>query len=250
MLYVFKLICVAAVTIPAALVIILVGLFDPYGKRVYGLSRLWSRAILAIAGVSVKVQGLDHLDPQRQYVFMANHQSNLDIPVLVQSLTEFQLRWLAKRELLRVPFFGWAIWAAKHVIVDRADRTAALETFNQAKNLMSGGISLMIFPEGTRSADGRLLPFKRGGFLLASRTQTSIVPITINGSGAVLSRGDWRLRGGTAVEVSIHPPLPASTAGAGRVKALSDHVRQAIAQNLSAAGDAAPRSRSQAATGA
>jgi 1-acyl-sn-glycerol-3-phosphate acyltransferase len=231
MLYGLKLAMVGAVTIPAASLTILLGLFDRYGKRVYTISRLWSRMILAVSGVTLKVHGLSHLEAGRQYVFMVNHQSNLDIPVLVRSLKPFQLRWLAKKELLRVPFLGWAIWAAKHVIVDRSDRAAALDSLNKAKQLMNGGISLVIFPEGTRSARGRLLPFKRGGFLLAVKMRTPVVPITINGSGAVLPRGDWRIRGG-AIEVAIHAPIAVENYRAGKLRALSDQVRDVIGRAL------------------
>jgi 1-acyl-sn-glycerol-3-phosphate acyltransferase len=231
MLYGLKLAMVGAVTVPAASLTILLGLFDRYGKRVYMISRLWSRMILAASGVTVKVHGLNHLEAGRQYVFMVNHQSNLDIPVLVRSLTAFQLRWLAKKELLRVPFLGWAIWAAKHVIVDRSDRAAALESLNKAKQLMNGGISLVIFPEGTRSTGEHLLPFKRGGFLLAVKMRTPVVPITINGSGAVLPRGDWRIRGGT-IEVAIHAPIGVENYRAGKLRSLSDQVREVIARDL------------------
>jgi 1-acyl-sn-glycerol-3-phosphate acyltransferase len=239
MLYGLKLAIVGAVSVAAVLLTILLGTFDRYGKRVYTIGRFWSRMILAVAGVTVKVRGLDHLDAGRQYVFIVNHQSNLDIPVLVRSLKSFQLRWLAKKELLSVPFFGWAIVAGKHIVVDRTDRSAALDSFTRAKQLISGGVSLVIFPEGTRSTAGRLLPFKRGGFLLAAMTGTPIVPITINGSGAVLPPGAWRLRNG-AVEVVIHAPIPSENHRPGTLRALSDHVREVIASELPHAGPAEP----------
>jgi 1-acyl-sn-glycerol-3-phosphate acyltransferase len=180
---------------------------------------------------------LHQLDAAQQYVFIVNHQSNLDIPVLVRTLKPFQLRWLAKKELLWVPFFGWAIVAGKHIIVDRTDRSAALDSFARAKQLISGGISPVIFPEGTRSGTGRLLPFKRGGFLLAAMTGTPIVPITINGSGAVLPPGAWRLRSG-AVEVVVHAPISSENHRPGTLRVLSDHVREIIAGELRKAGAA------------
>src|ERR1051325_6897718 len=133
MRYVWKLAAIATITIPASLATIIIGLFDPNGKRAYGISRLWTAFILRIGGISLDVEGLNHLDPDQQYVFMANHQSNLDIPVLVQSLTPFQLRWIAKRELLWIPFFGWAMWAAKHLTVNRSDRSEGTGIINQAR---------------------------------------------------------------------------------------------------------------------
>src|SRR5262245_25440923 len=139
MLYSLKLLVISVVTVPAALLIVLLGLFDRYGKYGYGITRLWTRIILMIGGVRLKVAGLSHLDPKRQYIFLVNHQSYIDIPVLIQSLPSFQLRWIAKRELLWVPFFGWALWAAKHITVDRSDRMDALGSLNKAKERRQSG---------------------------------------------------------------------------------------------------------------
>src|SRR5262245_1653965 len=234
MLYSFKLLIISAVTVPAALSIILVGLFDRYGKSAYGITRLWTWIILIIAGVRLKVAGLSHIDPKRQYIFMANHQSHIDIPILIKSLPAFQLRWIAKRELLWVPFFGWAMWAGKHINVACSDRMESLGSLNKAKKRMKGGISLVIFPEGTRSSDGNLLPFKRGGLLLAVRTQTPIVPVTISGSWAILPKGDWRIRGGQ-IEVTVGAPVSVKNHRPGTLRELSVHVQELIENNLQTA---------------
>ena len=231
MLYGLKLVVILMVTVPATLSIILFGLFDPYGKHVYGISRIWTWMILTVGGVSVKVNGLSRIDPRRQYVFMVNHQSNIDIPVLVHSLSAFQLRWIAKKELLWVPFFGWAMWASKHIAVDRSDRLDALGSLKKARERMAGGISVVVFPEGTRSRDGQLLPFKRGGFLLALQAQTPIVPITINGSVAILPKGDWRIRSGE-IEVTVGEPLAVEKYRPGALRGLAAQVREVIEKNL------------------
>ena len=231
MLYGLKLVALGAVTLPATLLILLCGLFDSHGKLAYPISRFWSWLILTVGGVSLRVNGLNHIDPRRQYVFMVNHQSNIDIPVLFQSLPGFQLRWLAKKEMLWVPFLGWAMWAARHIAVDRGDRNDALRSLKKAQERMAGGISIVIFPEGTRSPDGALLPFKRGGFLLAVKTQTPIVPVAINGSGKILAKGDWRLRPGE-IQVTVGTPVSAEGDGAKNLRALSTRVRDLIAANL------------------
>jgi 1-acyl-sn-glycerol-3-phosphate acyltransferase len=231
MLYFLKLVVIAVVTLPAVIVTIAIGLFDPYGKYVYEIGRCWTWLVLRVGGVSVKTYGLDNLDPKGQYIFMVNHQSNIDIPVLVQSLPAFQLRWIAKKELLWVPLFGWAMWAAKHIPVDRADRLGALGRLKKAKERMKAGISVVFFPEGTRSTDGKLLPFKRGGFLLALQTQTAIVPVTINGSGAILPKGDWRIRSGQ-VEVSVGEPISVEDYRPGSLRALSAEVQVLIGEKL------------------
>ncbi len=224
MLYSIKLVLIILITLPACLSMLLLGLLDRHGKIAYKISRPWTWAILKIAGIRLKVKGLEHLEPNRQYIFMANHQSNIDIPVLVQSLIEFQLRWVAKRELLFVPLFGWAMWASKHIVVNRSNRAEAMGSLRKAKERIEGGISIVFFPEGTRNSDGQLLPFKRGGFILAVKTKTPIVPITINGSGAILPRGDWRIKGGE-VEVIVSEPVPLDQYHAGNIRGLLSHVR-------------------------
>lgn len=225
--YSLKLFFIGLVTLPLGLLVVSLAPFDRKGKLVDRVSRWWTWAILRIGGIRLKVQGLDRLDPTRQYIFMANHQSNIDVPVLMQSLARFQLRWLAKKELLFVPFFGWAVWASSHIIVDRSNRAEAVAALRRAKKQMARGISLVIFPEGTRSRRGEILPFKRGGFVLALRTRTPIVPVAINGSGAILPRGDWRIRRGE-IEVIIGEPVPVEQYQPGNIPSLLSHVRGAI----------------------
>lgn len=224
MVYSLKLFLIILITLPASLLIIPLGFCDREGKIAYGISRLWTWAILKIGGIRLKVKGLEHLDSSRQYIFMANHQSNIDIPVLVQSLIEFQLRWVAKKELLFIPLFGWAMWASRHIVVDRSNRSKAMASLRKARERIEGGICVVLFPEGTRSSDGQFLPFKRGGFVLAVKTQTPIVPITINGSGAILPRGDWRIRGGE-IEVIVSEPVPLDQYHAGNIRGLLSRVR-------------------------
>jgi 1-acyl-sn-glycerol-3-phosphate acyltransferase len=229
-----KLLVIFVVTVPAALLIILLGPFDRDGKHVQRITYLWTKMILRVSGVVLKVKGLNQIEPQRQYVFMVNHQSNIDIPVLIQSLPDIRLRWIAKKELLWVPFFGWAMWAAKHITVNRADRFDALGTLKKATQRMKDGVSLAIFPEGTRGIEGNLLPFKRGGFLLAVKTRTPIVPVTINGSAMILPKGDWRIRSGQ-IEVVIGTPVLVEDYRPGTLRALSAHIRELMGKNLQTA---------------
>jgi 1-acyl-sn-glycerol-3-phosphate acyltransferase len=157
--YFLRLTLVLFVTTILSTFTILLGVFDPDGKRVYFINQFWTWSILRIARISLTVRGLENLDPSEQYVFMVNHQSNIDIPVLVQSLTQFQLRWIAKKELLWVPLFGWAMWATKHIIVNRSDPTDAVKSLERAKRRIAAGISVVVFPEGTRTRNGKLLSF-------------------------------------------------------------------------------------------
>jgi 1-acyl-sn-glycerol-3-phosphate acyltransferase len=232
-----------AVTVVLATPTILLGLVDTHGKFVYRINRLWTWVVLRVGGITLRVRGLQNVDPERTYIFMVNHQSNIDIPVLVQGLLAFQLRWIAKRELLRVPFFGWAMWAAKHIVVDRADPLDGVRSLARAKDRLAAGLSIVVFPEGTRSRDGKLLRFKKGGFLLAVETQTTIVPVTINGSAHVLPAGGWRLRPGT-IEVIVDKPVSIEGFRPGSLRHLSEQVRNRIAANLKPATTSSPASTS------
>jgi 1-acyl-sn-glycerol-3-phosphate acyltransferase len=231
MSYAFRLTLIVLLTVPLALLMVVFGLFDPNGKHVYRIGQFWAWSILRAGGVALKVEGLERLDPGRQYVFMVNHQSNVDIPVLVQSFPMFQLRWMAKKELLWVPFFGWAMWASKHITVDRSKPSDAVKSLQRAKARIAAGISVVIFPEGTRSRDGKLLPFKKGGFLLAAQSGAAIVPVTINGSATLLPAGAWRLQPGV-IEVIVGEAISVEGYRPGNLRLLSEKVRAQMAARL------------------
>ena len=229
-MYTLKLVLIVLGSIVQSIPMIALGLVDPYGKRVYPMFRFWSWCVLKIGGVELKVRDTGRLDPRQAYVFMANHQSNIDIPVLVQALAPFQLRWIAKRELLRIPFFGWALWASKHIVVKRSRSKDVVAAIAGAREKLTRGISVVVFPEGTRSTDGQLLPFKRGGFRLAEQAGVPIVPVTINGSGVLMKRGDWRLKRGE-VEVVVGDAIPPGDAD-DRSRGQMHRVREAIGSGL------------------
>ena len=235
MFYLLKLSLFILITAPAAVATVLLGLIDRHGKLAYSFSRFWCALILIMGGIRLNVAGREHIDPRRQYIFMVNHQSNIDIPVLVRSLAGFQLRWIAKRELLWIPFFGWAMWASKHIMLDRADPLDAVKSIERARDRIAAGISVVVFPEGTRSRDGRLLRFKKGGFLLAVKANRPIVPVTIIGSRQLLSAGAWRLQRGT-IDVIIGRPIEIAGFRPGNLRHLSALVRQAIESHLSCLG--------------
>jgi 1-acyl-sn-glycerol-3-phosphate acyltransferase len=162
---------------------------------------------LAAFRVRVRARQLVPLDAGGAYVFMSNHRSQLDPLAVIAALSDFQLRWVAKQELTHVPLFGWALRRTGHVIIDRSDRARAILQLRAARAQMERGVSIIIFPEGTRAVgEQTLLPFKKGGFMLAMETGFPIVPIAIRGSRELLPKGAWRVRGG-AIEVVIGPPI-------------------------------------------
>lgn len=225
--YSLKLLLFSILTISACLVILPLAPFDRDGFLAYRVSRFWAWGILKLCGIRLTVQGLEGLDPNRQYIFIANHQSYIDIPVLAQALSQFQLRWIAKKELFRIPLFGWILWTSKHIIVDRSSLSGAMNSLSKARERIEKGISVVVFPEGTRSRHGDLLSFKRGGFLLAFKSQTPIVPVTLKGSGAAWSRGDWRIRSGE-IEIVMGKPISVDRYRAGDLKLLLNRVRAEI----------------------
>jgi len=231
MFYIAQLSLFLVITILLAAATIVLGPFDPHGKRAYRINQFWTWLILRLAGVHLNVTGLQNIEPDKPYIFMVNHQSNIDIPVLIESLARFQLRWIAKKELLWVPFFGWAMWATKHIAVDRSDPMDAIRSLERAKERLGAGISIVIFPEGTRSHDGQLLRFKKGGFLLAAQSRAPIVPVAIKGSGRILPAGGWKLRSGV-IEVFVDKPIAADNYRVGKLRVLSETVRQVIAGHL------------------
>ena len=201
-----KLAIVALNTVVLAPVVVAVATFDE--RASYRVSQLWAWANLVACGVRVHAHRLATLDPHRAYVFMSNHVSQYDILAVVAALEEFQLRWVAKKELTRIPVFGWALRRAGHIVIDRSDTQQAIASLRAARTQLEGGISVMIFPEGTRGVTGQpLLPFKKGGFMLALETGFPIVPLAIRGSGRILPRGSLSPGRGD-IEVVVGPPIP------------------------------------------
>jgi 1-acyl-sn-glycerol-3-phosphate acyltransferase len=178
-------------------------LFEKRGYFAHWCARTWSRLILSTTGVRVHVEGLDKLEPGRTYVFVANHQSIYDIPILFWSLP-YQLRIIAKQSLGSFPFLGWHLRRTGHMLVDR--RRPARAVFVWASRLTSNGLSLIVFPEGTRSGDGRVAPFKGGSFYLALGAGLPVVPLSVVGSRHVMLKGRLATYPGV-VRLVVHEPL-------------------------------------------
>src|SRR5262245_5070929 len=162
-------------------------LFEKRGYFAHWCARTWARLILVTTGVRVEIRGLERLERGRTYVFVSNHQSHYDTAVLFASLP-FQLRIIAKDSLGRFPFLGWHLRRTGHILVDRKrpDRRAILEW---AGRLTGGGLSLIVYPEGTRSADGHVAPFKAGGFHIAMSAGLPVVPISLTGTRHIMQKG-------------------------------------------------------------
>ena len=179
---------------------------DPYAKRAARILRFWGRGILWTCGIKMQQRGRERLDPNRAYLFMANHQSNFDVPIVMAAVDTLQMRWVSKRAVRKVPVIGLCMQCTHQVFVDRESPTQALAVIRQVKKLLKADISVAFFPEGTRTRDGRLQDFKPGGFAVAVEAGVPVVPISIKGSGALWPPGGLDIRPGT-VEVIFGDPI-------------------------------------------
>ncbi len=216
---------VLALTPPAAVAATALAALDRSGRRALAVARWWARAVLAAAGVRLRVVDAGGRETDRPVVVLANHESYLDVPALLVALpSELDLRFLAKRSLFRVPLFGWAIRAMGFVPVDRVRRRRAVAAFEAGAGHLARGRSLAIFPEERRARGPELLPLQRGGFLLALRAGAPIVPVGIEGTARVLRPGSLRVRPGT-VTVRIGEPIPTAGLGVAARRELQARVR-------------------------
>ena len=181
-------------------------LFDSSGRSYAWHARLWARLMLALNLVKITTVGAEHLPPG-PVIFMSNHQSNFDILALLAAMPR-QIHWIAKKELFEIPVFGPSMRRGGYIPLDRGDGRKALQSMDEAAATIHQGKSVVLFPEGTRTQDGKLLPFKRGGFILARKAEVPVVPVTINGSGRINPAGRIRLYSGD-IHITLHPPLVA-----------------------------------------
>lgn len=208
-------------------------LFSADQEAFHRIAQRWARSILRVSGVEVRVVGQGHLASGRSFILMPNHQSHFDIPVLLGCL-DTQFRWLAKAELFKIPVFGRAMRGCGYISIDRANRQAAFASIRQAADAIRGRASVLIFPEGTRSPDGRLLPFKKGGFVLAVDSGVPILPIGIYGTGRILPKKRLLLDPGPVV-LWIGAPIETTGYERETKDALMAEVRQKLCQAVSSA---------------
>lgn len=194
-------------TIFGGTLVLLTAPFSRTGNLPHNIAIVWARMILLFGGVKLHIDGREYLDSKQAYIFMPNHQSMVDIPVIYVALAH-QFRWVAKAELFRIPLFGGALKSCGYISIDRTNRKAAFASLKEAIRKIQQGASVLIFPEGTRSDDGTILPFKKGGFVMAVEANALIVPVVIKGTRSVMSKGRLRITPGKVL-VKIHPPIAA-----------------------------------------
>lgn len=224
-------------TIVAVAIILVVAIFDDTSPMIDRVIRGWSRVWLVSSGTRLEVEGQDNVDRRRSYVVVANHLSAFDIMACLLAVP-LPIRFLAKKELFRIPVLAQGMRAIGIVEVDREARALVHAVVNrQAKELVAKGRSLIIYAEGTRPRDGRMKAFKKGAFTMAIAAQLPVLPVSIHGSYEAWAPGQPRVRGGL-VRVVIDKPMETEGMGQSEAGALRDQVRDVISKQVSAMGGA------------
>jgi 1-acyl-sn-glycerol-3-phosphate acyltransferase len=210
--------------------LIIVSLFDKTGGSPYWFMRLWARMVSRCMGLTCSIYGADKVVPGTSYILTPNHQGNADILALV-TILPLRFRWVIKRELLKIPMFGWALGATGAISLNRSDRQQAVRSLKDGVSKLAGGWSVLIYPEGTRTSDGNLQPFKKGAFMMAVQTGIPILPVTCNGAFKILPKKTIVFRPGH-VTLTVGDPIPTEGLTEEDVPELMEKTRAAISKNL------------------
>ena len=212
------------------------------------VANVWSQVLIWAGGAKLEVIGKENLDPHRPTIYICNHQSTLDAPVLFKALWPVPFRYVSKHTLKYVPVTGWYLMVGGYIFINRSNRRAAVATLDAAAEKIRAGTSIVVFPEGTRSETGDILPFKKGPFALAVKAGVAICPVTVEGSGKVMPKNSWRITPGP-VRVKIGSPIDPTPFGRDRA-ALMHAVRDVmITQSLALGGQGGDRATDVAAEG-
>ena len=225
MLTYIKAFFIALFSIIIATGVIIFSPFDYRGKITFVFSKVFSKVILLIAGVRVNTHGKELLDKKENYIFISNHQSYFDIPILMQAVPN-NLRFIYRSSLTRIPIFGWGMYLSGYIPINRENPREAIKSLRKASEKIKKGISVVVFPEGTRSTDGELGVFKRGMFVLAEEANVKLVPTSITGSYKILPRNKFKISSGI-VNVVFNKPIEYS-----KDKNFVNEIKETIKSNV------------------
>lgn len=201
---IIRLLFIALTCIPFSVAAIVMLPLDRSGRFYFWAGRTWTWLALFVCRVKVSIVGLEKIDPYGNYILVSNHASGFDIPVLMNTFPH--VRIMFKKELSYIPFWGQALRWGHHIMVDRGKGSEAMKSLDRAANDIRSGGQVLLFAEGTRTRDGKMLPFKRGAFALAAKSRVPIVPVTINGSFRILPKGSFDIRP-SKITVIIESPI-------------------------------------------
>lgn len=220
----------AIATMILVIPVVMAGLLSRTGNLAFSITKIWAYTMLAVSFVRTEIKNKARIIRGRSYIIISNHQSHYDILALVTTLG-VQFRWFIKKEILKVPLFGYGLYAARNIYLDRSDTAKAIESINKGLDRLPRGAGVMVFAEGTRSADGRIHEFKKGGFMTAIMRQLPILPVTVNGSRRVLPKGEIVVKPGR-IQVVVGDPIDTHGYTAETVQELIDKTRRTIMANF------------------
>lgn len=213
-----------------AILAIFVSFISKSGDLPHIVARIWAKCILVASGIKVTVKGHSNIDSAGSYIYMSNHLSNFDIPVLLAYLP-VQFRWLAKAELFKIPLFGYAMQRAGYISIDRSNFRSAVQSLKRAAKNIRDGVSVLIFPEGTRSQDFNIQPFKKGGFVLAVDSGVPIIPVIIHGTWPIMPKKRILVKPGNVV-LEIAKPIKSSDYTRKTKEDLMEKVRNVLIESF------------------
>lgn len=216
-------------TFVCSFIAIVIGLFNPYSDTMNNFIRFWAKFILSISGIKIEIVGQDNLNPELPVVYLANHGSLFDILASIYTIPG-TVRFIAKKELFRIPIFAQGMKVAGMIKIDRGNSAKARKTIEQAIDIMKKGVSVIIFPEGTRSRTGTIKPFKKGGIILAISGNFPIMPIAISGSFHIMKKNSLYLRKGK-IKVHFADAISTESYNTSDRNALVEKVRNVIVGN-------------------
>ena len=222
--------CIVVATLILGVFALITYPFDRRGTVGHWYAKLWGKVALLANRVKVKIKGMEHLDGKGPYIFMSNHQGSYDIFALLGHLS-YQFKWLAKKELFSIPFFGWAMAAVGYISIDRGGTRDTVEAMNEAARKIRDGMSVVIFPEGSRSPDGSIQPFKKGGFTLAIKSKVPIVPVAISGSRDIMPKDKLTATSGE-IQILVDHPIETESYALKDRELLMKKVKETISKNF------------------
>ncbi len=220
----------AIATVVLGIPVMVAGLLSRTGNLAFSISKLWAYTMLAVSFVRTEIKNKEKIKQGTSYIIISNHQSLYDIISLVTTLG-IQYRWFIKKEVLKIPIFGYALYASRDIFIDRSNTDRAIESINKGIDRLPKGVSVMVFAEGTRSPDGQIHEFKKGGFMVAVAHKMPILPVTVNGSRRVLPKGSLAFKPGK-IQVVVGDPIDTSGYTTQDVDELIAKTRQTIMKNF------------------